>query len=61
MKVITITLKFEADRLPLDEFAKFLEFITKDIDAIEQKVKKQFPRYEVKDTGMQVDDLSEAK
>lgn len=60
MKVITITLKFEADRLPLDEFAKFLEFITKDIDAIEHKVKERFP-YEVKETSMQVNDLEEAK
>lgn len=61
MKVITITLKFEADELPLDEFAKFLEFVTKDIDAIEQKVKERFPRYEVKDTAMQVNDLDEKR
>lgn len=61
MKIITITLKFEADRLPLDEFAKFLEFVTKDIDAIEQKVKERFPRYEVKETGMQVNDLGEER
>lgn len=56
MKIITITLTFQADKLPLDRFAQFLEFISEDIDKVEQKVRDKFPEYKVENTSMKVDD-----